>query len=76
MWKPSGSFLCAISLLARCIAVHAESPATLDPDNAQTRYDYRQVFKKPFFMYEETKIPYFEEIGLAWRDRGRMRIYI
>ncbi|KAJ3024260.1 hypothetical protein HKX48_003085 [Thoreauomyces humboldtii] len=63
MWKPSGSFLCAISLLAHCIAVHAESPATLDPDNARTRYDYRQVFKKPFFMYEETKIPYFEEIG-------------
>ncbi|KAI8907099.1 legume-like lectin family-domain-containing protein [Powellomyces hirtus] len=67
--------LCGLALLCQPLAVIASTgthqtqdlshhePPYLEADKVPRRHDYRQVFKKPFYLYDEEKIPYFEENG-------------
>ncbi|KAJ3168949.1 hypothetical protein HDU88_001276 [Geranomyces variabilis] len=51
-----------VQSLARAAPEQHEQPK-FDADGVKRRHDYRQTFKKPFHMYDEQKIPFFEEQG-------------
>ncbi|KNC96134.1 uncharacterized protein SPPG_08521 [Spizellomyces punctatus DAOM BR117] len=46
----------------------------LDPEGVPKRYDYKQSFKKPYFLYDDVEIPFFEHHGSTLLSHEYVRL--